>query len=132
MSDQGPGAWVWVKPSAVFAVHDRQIAEHGGLDGIRNRGAIESALARPVNLANCGVPDWADLAAAYAYGLAMNHGFSDGNKRTAWVTARLFLAQNGVSLEFEALEAVQVMERMAAGKVGERELAEWFRARGSG
>ena len=131
MSDENPDAWVWVAASAVFAIHDRQIAEHGGLDGIRSLHAVESALARPVNLAGYGEPDWADLAAAYAFGLAMNHGFLDGNKRTAWVTARLFLALNGFSLEFEALEAVRVMERVAAGEVGEREFAEWIRARAS-
>lgn len=131
MSDRRPDAWVWVAASTVFAIHDRQVAEHGGLDGIRSLNAVESALARPVNLAGYGEPDRADLAAAYAFGLVMNHGFSDGNKRTAWVTARLFLELNGVSLEFEALEAVQVMERVAAGKVGEPELARWFRSRGN-
>ena len=131
MSVEGPESWAWVSSSAVFAIHDRQIAEHGGLDGIRSLDAVESALARPANLANYGDPDWADLAAAYAFGLAMNHGFLDGNKRTAWVTSRLFLALNGVSLEFEALEAVQVMERVSAGDAGERELAAWFRARGA-
>ena len=132
MSYRGPDPWVWVNPSAVFAVHDRQIAEHGGLDGIRKRDATESALARPANLANYDDPDWADLAAAYAYGLTMNHGFSDGNKRTAWVTARLFLALNGIDLDFDPLSAVRVMEQTAAGIVGERDLAAWFRSHRAG
>lgn len=113
----------------MFAIHDRQIAEHGGLDGIRSRDAIESALARPANLANYGEPDWADLAATYAYGLAMNHGFSDANKRTAWVTARLFLALNGIELDFDSPGAVRAMEQTAAGAIGERDLAAWFRSR---
>ena len=132
MSGRRPDAWVWVAASTLFAIHDRQIAEHGGLDGIRSLDAVESALARPVNLAGYGDPDWAGLAAAYAFGLVMNHGFSDGNKPTAWVTARLFLELNGVGMEFEALDAVRVMERVAAGEVGERELALWFRSRGTG
>ena len=70
------------------------------MDGIRDRGMVESALARPVHLARYGSLDAAELAAAYAYGIAKNHGFLDGNKRTAWVTARLFLADNGKRLEF--------------------------------
>ena len=132
MSDEGSDSWVWVDLSTVFAIHDRQISEHGGLDGIRSRNAIESALARPVNLANYGDPDWVDLAASYAFGLAMNHGFSDGNKRTAWVAARLFLALNGVGLKFDSLDAVRVMEQTAAGEIGERDLAAWFRSRHAG
>lgn len=128
MSVEGTDSWVWVSPATVFAIHDRQISEHGGLDGIRSRNAIESALARPVNLVNYSEPDWADLAASYAFGLAMNHGFSDGNKRTAWVTARLFLALNGIELDFSSLDAVRVMERTAAGEFGESELAAWFRS----
>ena len=132
MIGEGRDTWVWVSPAAVFAIHDRQIAEHGGLDGIRSRNAVESALARPINLAGYGDPDWADLAASHAFGLAMDHGFSDGNKRTAWVTARLFLALNGVELDFDALDAVRVVERTAAGEIGERDLATWFRSRGVG
>lgn len=121
--------WRWVSLSVVVAVHDRQISEHGGPDGIREEGAIESALARPLNLAAYGNPDAASLAAAYAYGIAMNHGFVDGNKRTAWVTARLFLADNGYGLDFDPIDAVHTMEGVAAGRVDEDELAAWFRAR---
>ena len=119
--------WRWVQQSVVFAIHDRQLAEHGGMDGIRDRGMIESALARPVNLASYGNPDAAQLAAAYAYGLAKNHGFLDGNKRTAWVTARLFLADDGLKISFASLDAIRTMEAVAAGRMDEAALADWFR-----
>ena len=121
--------WRWVRADVVFAVHDRQLAEHGGLDGVRDRGAVESALARPQNLAAYGAPDVADLAAAYAYGLARNHGFSDGNKRTAWVVARLFIADNDYTLKFDPLDAIRTMEGVAAGAIDEAQLAQWFRDR---
>jgi len=121
--------WRWIRADVLFAIHDRQIAEHGGLDGIRDLGAVESALARPLNLANYGEPDGAGLAAAYAFGLARNHGFSDGNKRTAWIAARLFLADNGFQLTFDPAEAVKTMEAVAAGTMAEGALAEWLRQR---
>ena len=119
--------WRWVGLSVVLAIHDRQLAEHGGLDGIRDLKMIESALARPLNLASYGNPDAADLAAAYAYGLANNHGFVDGNKRTAWVTARLFLADNGQRPDFDPMDAIRVMEDVAGGRIREAGLADWFR-----
>ena len=125
----GGDAGRWVESSVVFAIHDRQLAEHGGMDGVRDPGLVESALARPANLARYGNPDAADLAAAYAYGIAMNHGFLDGNKRTAWVTARLFLADNGRRLEFDPADAIRTMEHIASGRIGEAELAAWFRSR---
>lgn len=123
-----PDNWRWVDSNVVFAIHDRQLAEHGGLDGIRDRGAIESALSRPVNLAQYGNPDAARLAAAYAFGIARNHGFLDGNKRTAWVTARLFLADNGLRLKVDPVDAIQTMENVAGGAVDEKILADWFRS----
>ncbi len=129
MTVETSGPWLWVASSVVMGIHDRQIAEHGGGDGIRDLGAIESALARPVNLATYGNPDAAELAAAYLYGLAMNHGFIDGNKRTAWVTARVFLADNGCNLVFDPQDAVRVVEDVAAGRIGEPELSSWFRLR---
>jgi death-on-curing protein len=122
-------AWRWVAEDVVYAIHDRQLAEHGGLAGVREIGAVESAMARPRNLAAYDEPDAASLAAAYAFGLARNHGFADGNKRTAWVTARLFLADNGQTLRFDKMEAVKVMELVAAGQLQEVELALWFRER---
>jgi death on curing protein len=122
-------AWKWVDPKTVQAVHEYQLAEHSGLDGVRDGGLVESALARPQNLAAYGEPDAADLAAAYAYGLAKNHGFADGNKRTAWVAARLFLADNGYAVRFDGRDAVRMVEALAAGTLDEAAVAEWFRAR---
>ena len=127
MSAGGPGSWRWVGLDVVLAIHDRQLAEHGGLIGVRDSGMIESALARPINLTRYGDPDAAELAAAYAVGLAKNHAFIDGNKRTAWVAARLFLAENGRRLDFDLQDAVRVMEGVAAGQIGETGLADWFR-----
>jgi death-on-curing protein len=90
---------------------------------------VESALARPKNLAAYGEPDAADLAAAYAYGLAKNRAFADGNKRTSWVVARLFLADNGYTLQFRGAEALSMVEQMAGGALEETSVANWFRAR---
>ena len=129
MSAGTRGSWRWIGLSVVLAIHDRQLAEHGGADGIRDDGIIDSALARPVNLAAYGNPDAAELAASYIYGLAMNHGFVDGNKRVAWVTGRLFLADNGYGLDIAPLDAIRIMEGVAAGRLGEPELAEWIRSR---
>lgn len=113
-----------------FRVHYCQLARHDGLDGLRDQNAVESALARP-ELHVCGnpPPDAADLAAAYAYGLARNHGFSDGNKRTAWVAARVFLADNDVRLQFSEIDAIHLMQAVAGGALDERQLADWFRQR---
>ena len=121
--------WRWVREDVAFAIHDRQLAEHGGPEGVRDAGALESALARPRNLAAYEQPDAAALAAAYAYGLARNHPFADGNKRTAWVVARVFLATNGRRLEFDPRDAVRTIEALAAGTLSEPELATWFRQR---
>ncbi|ABC24631.1 Death-on-curing protein (plasmid) [Rhodospirillum rubrum ATCC 11170] len=120
--------WRWVGLKTVYAVHDRQLAEHGGLDGLRDQGAVESALARPRNRAAYNSPDAATLAAAYAYGLARNHGFADGNKRTAWVVARLFLVDNGYRLQgVDKREAVRIVEAIAGGSLSEEDVAAWFR-----
>lgn len=124
-------SWRWIRTDLVYAVHESQLARHGGLDGIRDRNGVESALARPAQLDVYGnpPPDAADLAAAYAYGLARNHGFSDGNKRTAWVIARVFLADNGINLQFSSIDAIRAMETVAGGAMSESELAAWFRQR---
>jgi death-on-curing protein len=119
--------WRWITAEVMYAIHDRQIAEHGGRDGIRDVGLVESALARPINLASYGEPDAAALAAAYAFGFARNHGFVDGNKRMAWVVARLFLLDNGCLLRFDELEAIRTIEALAAGAIDEPTLAAWFR-----
>ena len=121
--------WVWVAPDVVRAIHDRQLAEHGGGDGVRDPGLLASALARPENSAAYGTPDVADLAAAYAFGIAKNHPFVDGNKRTAWVVARLFHHLNGARLIFSPQDAILAVEGLAAGGLAEPALAAWFRTR---
>jgi len=119
--------WRWVAEAVVFAIHDAQLAEHGGMAGVRDRTPVESALARPLNLAALGAPDAADLAAAYAYGICRNHGFVDGNKRTAYVVAYVFLLDNGFELAATDAESVATMLALAAGEMPEPELAAWFR-----
>ena len=120
---------VWILDEIVLAVHDEQLAEHGGLPGIRNLGAVQSALARPRNLAShqeCD--DIAQLAAAYAYGIARNHGFADGNKRTALVIADLFLMLNGYELTSLPAENVLTILAVADGSMPEEELVAWVRS----
>ena len=117
----------WLSLAVALAVHDRQLAEHGGPAGVRDPGALESALARPVNQWAYGEDDPCALAAAYAFGIARNHPFLDGNKRTAWVFARLFLRLNSRSLSFTPGEAVAITLALAAGEISENELADWFR-----
>ena len=123
--------WRWVRRDLVYAVHDVQLARHGGLAGLRDQNLVESALSRPEQLHIYGQPppDAAQLAAAYAYGLARNHGFSDGNKRTAWVVARVFLADNGIQLAFSEIDAIHTMQAVASGTLDEQQLAVWFRQR---
>ncbi|WP_233205131.1 type II toxin-antitoxin system death-on-curing family toxin [Alkalicaulis satelles] len=130
MTGPAPGRdWRWISAAVIYALHDRQLAEHGGAQGVRDAGGIDNALARPVNLAGYASADAAALAAAYAYGLVKNHGFVDGNKRIAWIAARLFLADNGFRLRFEPADAVRLMEGLAGGQVTQDELASWFRDR---
>lgn len=120
---------VWLDAAIALAIHDRQLAEHGGGTGVRDRGALDSALTRPLNRWHYGEDDLAALAAAYAYGLARNHPFVDGNKRTAWVLARLFLALNQAALSFAPEEAIRAMLALAAGELEEEALAAWSRER---
>jgi len=119
--------WHWIDPSVILAVHDELIAEHGGPPGLRAQGLLESALARPINLATYGKPDHADLAACYGVGIAKNHPFVDGNKRTAFVAVELFLALNGRELSAPDTDAVLTMLAVAAGKLNETGFAEWIR-----
>ena len=123
--------WRWVRRDLVYAVHDMQLARHGGRAGLRDQNLVESALSRPEQLHTYGQPppDAAQLAAAYAYGLARNHGFSDGNKRTAWVVARVFLADNAIELAFSEIDAIHTMQAVASGTLDEQQLAVWFRQR---
>jgi len=119
--------WRWLSARLVTAIHHRQIQRHGGSFGLRDAGMLESALARPQSLAAYGEPTVFELAASYAFGLARNHPFVDGNKRTAFVASTLFLRLNGQNLEAPQAEAAVVFLRLAAGEIDEAELAEWFR-----
>jgi death on curing protein len=118
---------VWLDADVALAIHDRQLSEHGGGTGVRAPEMLESALVRPVNQWHYGQDDRCALAAAYAFGVARNHPFIDGNKRTAWVLARLFLKLNAVELAFSADEAIATVLALAAGDLSEDELADWFR-----
>ena len=122
-------AWQWVTRRMIERIHERQLSIHGGAVGTRDGNALESALARPINLALYGEPDAADLAASLAFGLARNHPFADGNKRSAWVGARLFLLWNGIELRFQEDEATTMVQALAAGELSENEVAAWLRAR---
>jgi death on curing protein len=119
--------WRWLQEEVVLALHDEQLSEHGGAKGIRDIGLLRSALARPENLAAYGDPDAAALAAAYAFGIARNHPFTDGNKRTAAVTALLFLVENQIDWEISEPELVVMTLALAAGELDEDEVAAWFR-----
>lgn len=123
------GAWTWIRDDAILAVHEEQLAAHGGASGIRDLGLLQSALARAQNLAAYGDPDVADLAAAYAYGIARNHPFVDGNKRTAAVAAIMFLWANDGETRIGEAELVVAILALAAGEIGEDELAGWLRER---
>lgn len=118
---------VWLDANVALAIHERQLAEHGGGVGVRDEGLLESALGRPVNRWAYGEDDLCALAAAYAFGVARNHPFIDGNKRTAWVLARLFLRLNGSVLIFAPEDAIRTVLTLAAGELSEAELADWFR-----
>jgi death-on-curing protein len=122
---------VWLQKALVLAIHERQLAEHGGSAGVRDDGLLESALARPQQSYAYGdpAPDLADLGAALAHGLARNHPFVDGNKRTAHVTYRVFLELNGEELEATDEEKYVAMLALAEGKLTERGFAAWLRER---
>jgi death on curing protein len=118
---------VWLDAEVALAIHDRQLAEHGGCTGVRAPDVLESALACPVNQWHCGEEDVCAFVAAYAFGVARNHPFVDGKKRTAWVLARLFLALNDVRISFSPDDAIRPVLALAAGELSEDELADWFR-----
>ncbi len=122
---------VWLLEETVRAVHSRQISEHGGKPGVRDEGLLLSALARPQNLAAYGdpPPDLAALAASYAFGIARNHPFIDGNKRVALVAARTFLRINGADLDATQEDKYITFLHLAEGRLSEEALAEWIRAR---
>ncbi len=119
--------FVWIEEAVVWAVHEAQLAEHGGSAGVRDAGLLQSALARPENLLAYGQPDVFDCAAAYGYGISRNHPFIDGNKRTAFVCAELFLSLNGHQLLADDSGCVTIMLLVATGEIEEVKFAEWLR-----
>jgi death-on-curing protein len=121
--------WRWIDRRLLVLLHDESLAQHGGASGLRDEGMLESALARPLNLAAYGDPDVAELAAAYAFGLAKNHPFVDGNKRAAFLSVGLFLGLNGWRLTATQAEATIAMFGLAAGDLGEPTFAAWLRER---
>lgn len=122
---------IWVEKALVLGIHDRQLAEHGGSSGVRDETLLESALARPRQMFAYAdpPPDLADLAASLAFGLARNHPFVDGNKRTAAVSCETFIQLNGATLEATDLELYPVYLALAEGKLSEKDFAAWLRPR---
>lgn len=122
---------VWIEKALVMMLHDRQIAEHGGSAGLRDETLLESALARPQHLYAYGdpLPDLAALAASLAYGLAKNHAFVDGNKRSAIVSCETFIELNGALLDADDAEIYPAILGLAEGRIREAEFAQWLRAR---
>ena len=119
---------VWLSRQFILAIHDEQLAEHGGAIGVRDEGLLESALARPLNRAGYGEPDVAELAALYAIAIARNHPFVDGNKRTAFAALFTFLALNGMVFEPPEVDAAMAVLRLAAGDMDDDEFTAWGRA----
>ena len=118
---------IWLSRELILAIHDEQLAEHGGAGGIRDEGLLESALARPLNRASYGEPDVAELAALYALAIARNHPFIDGNKRTSYVALETFLTLNGLDFAVSDAEAVVHMLAMASGELTDAEFTLWVR-----
>jgi death-on-curing protein len=118
---------VWLSRQTVVAIHDEQLAEHGGAVGVRDEGLLESALARPLNRASYGDPDVAELAALYAIAIARNHPFVDGNKRTAYVALESFLELNGCEFPVSDRDAVIATLALAGGKMSDDEFTAWVR-----
>ncbi|MFM5954376.1 MAG: type II toxin-antitoxin system death-on-curing family toxin [Novosphingobium sp.] len=132
MGASQPAHWVWIATDVALATHAEQLAEHGGGEGVRDTGSLESAMMRPRNLADYGSPDVVVLAAAYAFGIVRNHPFVDGNKRTAMVVCETFLMLNGHALSASDAEVVVAVQALAAGELSEDELADWLRQHGTG
>lgn len=119
-------SWVWVRPDVLLAVHSEQLAEHGGAESVRDEGLLESALARPQNLAGYGEADAFALAAAYAFGVIRNHPFIDGNKRTGFIAAVMFLELNGFAFAASEVDVVEMTMKAAAGEASEEDFALWL------
>jgi death-on-curing protein len=119
--------WRWIDKNLLLLLHDESLSEHGGLSGMRDEGLLDSALARPQNLAAYKETDIAALAAAYCFGIAKNHPFVDGNKRAAFLAAGLFLLLNGTKLTASQADATHAVLGVAAGEISEAQFAEWIR-----
>ena len=117
---------IWIKEEVAIAIHHRQLAEHGGAEGIRDMGLLESALFRPQNQFAYGDPNIFELAAAYSYGIANNHPFIDGNKRTSYIVMRTFLKLNGYDLRATVTEKYETWIRLVNNQLSEAELAAWI------
>jgi death-on-curing protein len=120
----------WIREAVVYAIHDEQLAEHGGDDGLRDAGLLDSALNRPLNLLAYESSDLYGLAAAYAFGIIKNHPFIDGNKRTSFAATILFLELNGLLIEASDADFVLMWDGLAGGFTTEDQLAQWLRERG--
>ena len=120
--------WKWLDKQLLITLHDESLSMHGGLSGIRDEGLLDSALNRAPNLALYGESDYADLAAAYGFGLAKKHAFVDGNKRVAFLSVGLFLMLNGWRLSATQVDATLTMQDVAAGEIDEAAFASWVRA----
>lgn len=118
--------WRWLSEAVVLAIHDEQLAEHGGSCGLRDGGLLSSALARPQNIVAYGKPSLFDLSAAYAFGIIKNHPFIDGNKRTGFLAAYVFLDINGYELAASEDDVVSVVLRIADGEMEEQDFATWL------
>ena len=119
--------WKWLDKQLLITLHDESLSMHGGLSGIRDEGLLDSALNRAPNLALYGESDYADLAAAYGFGLAKKHAFVDGNKRVAFLSVGLFLMLNGWRLSATQVDATLTMQDVAAGEIDEAAFASWVR-----
>ena len=120
----------WLSKTVVLAMHERLLADHGGSPSLRDPGLLDSALARARQLYAYGKPDTCDLAAAYAAGIIRNHPFVDGNKRTGFMSAYLFMAENGLQLTVPEVEVVQIVTLLAASEIDEAAFASWLREHG--
>lgn len=129
MNSEGAVNWRWIDRRLLVLLHDESLAMHGGASGLRDAGLLDSALARPLNLVAYGDPDLAELAASYAFGLAQNHPFVDGNKRAAFMAAGLFLGLNGHRLTASQAEATVAVFGLASGEIDEPTFAAWLRGR---
>jgi death on curing protein len=129
VNSEGAVNWRWIDRRLLVLLHDESLAMHGGASGLRDAGLLDSALARPLNLVAYGDPDLAELAASYAFGLAQNHPFVDGNKRAAFLAAGLFLGLNGYRLTASQAEATVAVFGLASGEIDEPTFAAWLRGR---